>query len=275
MENKQPKDKKKEQNIREIQSDYTENELKKFIAEDTKKGKLEWLYKEYYVSHKRKPIKDNKNIKIYDYIAKQLLELDDNLEDYFKENISEIDREKRLKDKNKIYTPIDHNIKEEKEKAEAQKKDALSQNKPFDEEPLAKTLLEEEFDYIGKIINYQIPINDEQDDGAGRIDLLAYNEDKKIISLIELKKRENKETILRAILEICTYYYQIKKDVLVKEYTNLSLSEIEIWKVVLIYKDSKQHEDFINSENIRTLARRLNIKILLLDNNNNITPLAL
>jgi len=257
--------------------DYTENQLKDYLVEDTKKGKLVWLYKKYYVI-KSNLIKDNKNIRVYDYIAKRLLGLDDNLENYFIKNIKEIEREPRTQDKGKVYIPINHNLKIEKEKAIVMKK-ALSQNKQLDEEVLAKTLLEEEFNFIGKIINYQIPINEEDEDGAGKIDLLAYNKeyfkDKRIISLIEFKKESNTETILRAILEICTYYCQINKEVLVREYTKLPLSKVEVWKVILIYKGSKQHKDFINSENIRTLVRRLNVKIFLLDNNNNITPLAL
>lgn len=263
--------------MREEQSDYTKNDLEKYLGEDTKNRKLAWLYREYYVK-KTRTVKDN-NISICDYIAKKLLELDDNLEYYFIKNIPEIYRKPRTQDKGSAYIPKGHNIKIEKEKANVEKKKALSQNKPLGEVWLAKTLLDEELDYIGKIINFQIPIDDSDDNSVGKVDLLAYNKnyfkDKKIISLIEFKRNDNSEAILRAILEICTYYCRINKELLVKEYAKSTLSKTEVWKVVLIYKDSKQHKDFIKFENIRTLVRKLNVKIFLLDNNNTITPLAL
>ena len=54
--------------------------------------------------------------------------------------------------------------------------------------------------------DYQIPLNDERKDKLGDVDLVSYNEKTKTLFLIELKYKRNKETLLRASLEIFTYY---------------------------------------------------------------------
>ena len=60
-----------------------------------------------------------------------------------------------------------------------------------------------EYDYIGRIIDYQTPLKSKQADTAGKIDLLAY--DGETLRLLELKKRDSKETMLRCVLEVYTY----------------------------------------------------------------------
>ena len=57
------------------------------------------------------------------------------------------------------------------------------------------------FDIIGKIIDYQTPLKNVQKDDVGKIDLLAYNEKEKTLKILELKKPDNKETMLRCVLE--------------------------------------------------------------------------
>ena len=57
------------------------------------------------------------------------------------------------------------------------------------------------FDIIGKIIDYQTPLKNVQKDDVGKIDLFAYNEKEKTLKILELKKPDNKETMLRCVLE--------------------------------------------------------------------------
>ena len=62
---------------------------------------------------------------------------------------------------------------------------------------------------FGKIFDYQVPMKEKQDDAFGEIDIVAL--DQSAIKLIELKiKGTSEETLLRALLEVYTYYKIIK-----------------------------------------------------------------
>ncbi|SDM56308.1 hypothetical protein SAMN05192585_101118 [Acetanaerobacterium elongatum] len=60
-----------------------------------------------------------------------------------------------------------------------------------------------EYDFIGRIIDYQTPLKSKRSDTAGKIDLLAYDGD--TLRLLELKKPDSMETMLRCVLEAYTY----------------------------------------------------------------------
>ena len=55
------------------------------------------------------------------------------------------------------------------------------------------------YEFIGKIIDYQTPLKSKGDDVAGKIDLLSY--DGHILRILELKKSDSEETMLRCVLE--------------------------------------------------------------------------
>ena len=59
------------------------------------------------------------------------------------------------------------------------------------------------YDFIGKIEDYQTPLKSTAHDDAGKIDLLSF--DGKIARILELKKPDSKETMLRCVLEGFTY----------------------------------------------------------------------
>lgn len=60
-----------------------------------------------------------------------------------------------------------------------------------------------EYDFIGKIIDYQTPLKSKRGDAAGKIDLLSYNG--RVLRILELKKPDSVETMLRCVLEGYTY----------------------------------------------------------------------
>ncbi|WP_336008719.1 hypothetical protein [Fusobacterium polymorphum] len=76
------------------------------------------------------------------------------------------------------------------------------------------------FDIIGKIIDYQTPLKNVRGDKAGKIDLLAYNEKEnpKTLRILELKRPDSKETMLRCVLEAYTYLKVVDKDKLLKDF---------------------------------------------------------
>ena len=74
-----------------------------------------------------------------------------------------------------------------------------------------------------KFIDYQVPLkpssknmNDLDNKGYGKIDVL-YKEKNTVLRIIELKKYASDEKIVRAMLECCTYYKQVNKNMLFKK----------------------------------------------------------
>lgn len=59
------------------------------------------------------------------------------------------------------------------------------------------------FDLIGIIKDYQTPLKSTADDDAGKIDLLSF--DGQVMRILELKKPDSNETMLRCVLEGFTY----------------------------------------------------------------------
>ena len=73
------------------------------------------------------------------------------------------------------------------------------------EEQFAKRVMGMDLGKLGKVIDFQVPLKNIQKDNAGKIDLISINDEEKKVYLVELKTKYNKETLLRAILEIYTY----------------------------------------------------------------------
>lgn len=245
---------------------FTEKQICDFLTEYTKNDKLSLLYKEppkppnFEVSEKettalvnyKKKVKGT-NLEQYNYIAKWLT--GNNINELFENN------DKLKITRNSTYIRKDH---ENIEKA----KDLLINDPDQREELMAKNLyLRKELDYLGKIIDYQTPIqNTDYDKEVGAVDLLAYNEKEKMLSIIELKNNKNDfDTLLRAILEICTYYYQLDREKLIKDFFDcFKLFVVEpIRKIVLIYNNSKLHKQY--SKEIKYLAEILKVNIFTME----------
>lgn len=69
---------------------------------------------------------------------------------------------------------------------------------------------------IGSIIDYQTPLKAKRNDVAGKIDLLSY--DGTYLRILELKKLDNTETMLRCVLEAYTYMEIVNKSELLKSF---------------------------------------------------------
>lgn len=61
----------------------------------------------------------------------------------------------------------------------------------------------EQYAKIGTILDYQVPLKNKRSDQAGKIDLLSYNGH--VLRVLELKKPDTPETMLRCVLEGYTY----------------------------------------------------------------------
>lgn len=123
------------------------------------------------------------------------------------------------------------------------------------------------FDVIGKIIDYQTPLKDIQTDKAGKIDLLAYNENEKTLRILELKRPDSKETILRCVLEAYTYLKVVDKDKLLKDF---GLPEdTEIKACAFVFYDGEQHQEMKeikdSRKNLGELIEKLGIEVIYLE----------
>ena len=123
------------------------------------------------------------------------------------------------------------------------------------------------FEIIGKIIDYQTPLKNIRADKAGKIDLLAYNEEEKILRILELKRPDSKETMLRCVLEAYTYLKVVDKDKLLKDF---GLPEdTEIKACAFVFYDGKQRKEMKDDrEKLEELIEKLDIEVIYLKEEN-------
>ena len=114
------------------------------------------------------------------------------------------------------------------------------------------------FEHIGKIIDYQTPLKNIAKDEAGKIDLLAY--DGKTLRILELKKPDSTETMLRCVLEGFTYMQTIKDKA--KFLKNFKLPEdTEIIACPFVFIDGEQKKEMEEARpNLKVLMKKLNSK---------------
>ena len=123
------------------------------------------------------------------------------------------------------------------------------------------------FDIIGKIIDYQTPLKNIRADKAGKIDLLAYNEEEKILRILELKRPDSKETMLRCVLEAYTYLKVVDKDKLLKDFGLPKDTKIKACAFVFYGKEQykEMQED---RKNLKELIEKLEIEVIYLKEEN-------
>ena len=123
------------------------------------------------------------------------------------------------------------------------------------------------FDVIGKIIDYQTPLKDIQTDKAGKIDLLAYNENEKTLRILELKRPDSKETMLRCVLEAYTYLKVVDKAKLLKDF---GLPEDTVIKACpfVFYGKEQYREMQQDREHLKELIEKLGIEVIYLEEKN-------
>lgn len=109
------------------------------------------------------------------------------------------------------------------------------------EKRLARAIYNQKITPLGEILDYQVPLKDKRDNKDGEIDLIS-KKGEETLCLIEIKMgEENKgETLLRALLEICTYYKRLNLDTIKKEY---NCNNVKL--MILIEKDSYAYKQAV------------------------------
>lgn len=130
------------------------------------------------------------------------------------------------------------------------------------EEWLAKSMYGKSYENLGKVIDFQVPIKDVHGDKAGKIDLIAFSESDSALYLLEFKKPDSKETLLRCILEAYTYYKQVSLAKLLSDFELPAHSNII--PAVLIYKQSFAAAN-LGGPFLQQLRNALGISIFLIN----------
>lgn len=113
---------------------------------------------------------------------------------------------------------------------------------------------------LGEVIDYQTPLKDKLEDEAGKIDIVSYDKDNKIVYLLELKREDSKETMLRCVLEIFTYSKTLDKDKFLEDF-NLS-KDTKIKASPLVFFNGYQYKEMVEGDNkfLKQLMDKLDIE---------------
>ena len=220
---------------------YSKNEIIKIMKEA--KSDIKNFYKKEFVNY----LGVTSDTKEYytEIIAEWLL---DNF--YLFDTIKMISRESSYKVDSHNGIIKDENSNREEEKIAMELFD-YSQNKGVT------------FDIIGKIIDYQTPLKNVQKDDVGKIDLLAYNEKEKTLKILELKKPDSKETMLRCVLEAYTYLKIADKTKLLKDF---ELPEDTIIKACpFVFVEGEQYKEIQEDRKyLKELMKNLDVEPIYL-----------
>ena len=138
-----------------------------------------------------------------------------------------------------------------------------TENSPREEELFVRDMFLKGTDIngvFGKLIDYQVPLKNKRGDKAGKIDFI-YEKDGEFC-FAEIKTAANKESILRAILEIQTYYQLVDKEKLLMDFGKSC--EMPIRKKVVVFVDSSAYYQWNTTKKFRDLAERLAVDVVFL-----------
>ena len=229
-------------------STYSKDEIKKKL--EVAKSEMWKFYSQDFVNYRGK-ISDKERDYYTEIIAKWLL---DNIELF--NDIKMISRENSYK-----VDSHDGKIKNEK----SEREEEIIAMKLFDSSQNQGKV----FDIIGKIIDYQTPLKNVQTDKAGKIDLLAYNEKEnpKTLRILELKKLDSKETMLRCVLEAYTYLKIVDKAKLLKDFGLPEDTIIKACPFVFYGKEQYREMQAIKDDrkNLGKLIEKLGIEVIYLE----------
>lgn len=153
------------------------------------------------------------------------------------------------------------------------------------EDMFSKRLMGLNLSEIGYVLDYQIPLKDtNKDKGLGKIDLLTYQDHKERMHIVELKYGDNKETLLRAVLECYTYFKTVNLEILIADYINeytsrvfefdesTNSSNIKIVPTVLLSKSCNAYKELKEMEkglrpNLKELVDKLGVEIYTIEIN--------
>jgi hypothetical protein len=119
-------------------------------------------------------------------------------------------------------------------------------------------------------------LNDVQNGGAGEIDLLSFDKDKKILRILEMKHPNSNDTMLHCVLEAYTYLKQVDRQKLIRDFNHDKKTDIPedtpivacpfVFRHTLDGKDGYQYEEMQQDcPELKKLMELLEIKPLYIE----------
>lgn len=135
--------------------------------------------------------------------------------------------------------------------------DHIPSNQRKEEQIAVELFNQKHLDYIGHIVDYQTPLKNVATDEVGKIDLLAY--DGKTLRILELKKPDSNETMLRCVLEGYTYMRSANLPKLLQDFG--LPADTAVVACPLVFANGEQHRDMQEDRPaLKKLMQRLNSK---------------
>ncbi|MBO5313573.1 MAG: hypothetical protein J6B29_06360 [Clostridia bacterium] len=179
--------------------------------------------------------------------------------DYILENeIQLVNGEYELKDAKKITRIKSYNQNHDKSE-EMPKEGELMCSEKW----LVKNMFSGKIDHddiFGELIDYEVPLNNKRNDGAGDIDFISRKNGK--LWIVEIKNYDSDESILKAILEIQSYYQIVDKEKLISDYC--FPKDIEIEKVVAVFDRTDASKQYKESDKVKELINLFDIRVVRL-----------
>lgn len=134
-------------------------------------------------------------------------------------------------------------------------------------------------DFVGTFIDYQTPL-DIRDDKTEKIILFSYNNAHNVFYVIEYMGDDNREPLLRTILEAYTYFRQVDYDKLKADFHDrvhrrlnhndrprgcADVFKADVRAAVLIHANSRQRVEADENDTLIRLANMLKVGVYLLD----------
>ncbi|MDD3012376.1 MAG: hypothetical protein PHC34_01570 [Candidatus Gastranaerophilales bacterium] len=154
-----------------------------------------------------------------------------------KGNLKELTKIKEKDDKLIYNIPRDGSLDKNASKRITEKRIAICLYNQYKDDKL-----------IGSPVHYETPLRTE---GQGAIDLVYITNE--YINLIELKTCKSKESLLRSVLEIFTYYKKLDKRQFLNEFKNCNDKEFQL--VILLENTTKAYEHAQNIKEYKNLSR--------------------
>ena len=137
------------------------------------------------------------------------------------------------------------------------------------EERLARSMYGRKFGEL-EILDYQVPLKNagtEENKGLGKIDLLAWDGERLII--LELKRPDSTETLLRCILEAYTYWKTVDHAKLAGDYDHKSA---HVRAAIMVFEGSQPHKDWMCNKQsfVKKLMEQLRVDLYVFDNDKNL-----
>lgn len=135
-----------------------------------------------------------------------------------------------------------------------------------EEERIAMEMFRQgELPVVGRVLDYQTPLKNKRGDDAGKIDLLTW--DGAILRILELKKPDSQETMLRCVLEGETYRRTVDQKKLLRDF---GLPEdVTVRVCPFVFKDGAQWGEMQEDRpELKKLMKRLGSQALYISKEN-------